>query len=729
MQTKKFSPRPLIIPLLFLVFSLSPVLAGSGSSSYAHTLEHRMMVLALQIGIILFAGHWGSNLARRVGIPAIMGELLAGILIGPYLLGALPLPGYPSGLFPVADTTLAITPELYGFAVVASIVLLFLTGLQTDLRLFLRFAFKGSVVGLGGATLSLLAGITVATIMTGNPPLAPGNIFLGVVATATSVDISARILSSRKKMASPEGVTILSASVIEDVVGITLLAVILSVDAMEGTLGNGGGTWRFMVPIAARALTVWLGCTALGILFSRRIGNLLKGVRNQSQIAVLALGLALILAGLFESAGLAMIIGAYVMGLSLANTDISYVVQEKIEVIHHFFDPIFFTVIGMLVNLFVITSLEVLFFGVFFALLATAAKLIGCGGASLVLGFNRAGAIRIGMGMVPRGEVALIMLAIGLSSGVLEDRLFGVAIVMTLITTLVAPPFFNRLLSRTLQTTRQALTDHETTAADFHFGSEDLTKFLLSDVIQTMRNEGFFVTGSETEHKVFHMRKDSVFIALMATPVSLHFTCRKEDVTLVNNLVYESVLSLQQQVGHIKTVAKPQELRKGLVEKTNRAVVDWPKYLPVECIHLRMEVENKELAIRELVESLTHGGKLKDPEAVLEAILERERTMSTGMEHGIAIPHGRSEGVKELTIAVGIVPKGVDFQSLDGEPTRIIFLVASPRDNPGPHLQILAGIAGIVNSSEAREEMLRISSRSDLIRYMVENSRPKKRTP
>lgn len=728
---------PRITVLLFIlipaVLAVAPVLAATsdggagGAGVYVdhHELAHRMMVLAMQIGVVLFAGYFGTRLARLLHIPAILGEILAGIVIGPYVLGSVGFPGFRLGLFPLADTAISISPELYGFAVIASIVLLFLTGLQTDLRLFIRFAFKGSVVGLTGALMSVLAGVTVGGLMLQGRILDLRSIFLGAVAIATSVDITARILSSRHKMASPEGVTILAASVIEDVVGITLLAVILSVDALgPGSLGTIGAGITIL-SVGGRALVVWLGFTTLGILFARHISRLLKSVRKPPQIAVLSLGLALILAGLFETAGLAMIIGAYVMGLSLANTDIAYVVQEKIETIHQFFDPIFFTVIGMLINIYVIASLEVILLGLLFALLAFAAKLLGCGIPSLALGFNKAGALRVGLGLVPRGEVALIILSIGIGSGILDDRLFGVAIVMTLVTTLVAPPFFNRLVARNVRTTTRAVEDHETITTDFDFGSEELTSFLLADVVQTMQGEGFFVNGSEGENKVYHMRKDSVFIAMMATRTSFHFTSRREDVTLVNNIIYESILSLQQQVSHIKSNSKPLELRRTLVEKTNRAVVDWQKYLPVDCIHLKMRVEDKEEAIRELVESLAHGGKLENPEAVLEAILERERTMSTGMQHGVAIPHGRSDGVKQLAIAVGIVPQGIDFQSLDGEPTRIIFLVASPRENPGPHLQILAGIAGIVNSEEAREEMLKISSRAKLIEYMINHSNPR----
>ncbi|MFW5743784.1 MAG: cation:proton antiporter [Spirochaetota bacterium] len=691
----------------------------------SQALEHRMTALALQIGIILFAGYIGSRIARRLGIPVILGEIVAGIAIGPFALGSIPLPGYPEGLFPRVENALAISPELYGFAVVASIVLLFLMGLQTDLRLFLRFAVKGSVVGLAGAVLSVLGGIVVARLMIGAGPGDPRSLFLGVVAIAASVDITGRILSERRKMASPEGVTILSASVMEDVVGITLLAVVLGIDALEGA-ASGGELWREIVGIGGRALLVWLGFTTLGIVFSRKISAVLKAVKSPAQIAVLSLGLALILAGLFEAAGLAMIIGAYVMGLSLADTDIAYVVQEKIETVHQFFDPIFFTVIGMLVNVVVLASGEVILFGLLFAALAAASKIVGCGLTSLTLGFTRAGALRVALGMVPRGEVALVIAAIGVGSGVLDDRLFGVVIFMTLLSTLVGPPLFSRLLLKEARTTRREVSDTDLVTTDFDFGSQDLTRFLLSDVVATMRNEGFFVTATEGERRVYHMRKDSVFISMMATPVSLHFQSRREDVTLVNNLVYESILSLQQEVSHIKATSKPMELRRNLVESASRAMVDWYRHLPVECVHLSMRATDKTTIIGELVSSLVAAGRVSDREAVLDAVLERERSMSTGMQHGVAIPHGRSDAVDTLSVAVGIVPEGIDFESIDGEPTTIVFLVVSPKENPGPHLQVLAGIAGIVNSDEARRDLVSSPTRADLLAYLVEHSRAKR---
>lgn len=683
-----------------------------------HTLEHRMSHLALQIGIILIAGYGGTRLAKVIRIPAILGEVLAGILIGPYALGSRGIPGFSGGIFPRVAEGLAISPELYGFAVVASIVLLFLIGLQTDMHLFLRFAPGGSAVGMGGAVLSVSAGITVGVLLTGAPLSDPGVLFLGAVAIATSVDITGRILSERQRMSSPEGVTILSASVIEDVIGITFLSIILS---LEGP-GSATSLGIRVVTIAGSAILIWLGFTAVGIFFSNQISALLKRVRQTSQIAVLALACALILAGIFEALGLAMIIGAYVMGLTLADTDIAYVVQEKIETIHHFFDPVFFTVVGMLINVHIIATGEVILYGLLFSLLALGAKLIGCGGVALLAGFNRRGALRVGVGMIPRGEVALIIASIGLGSGILTDQTFGVTIVMALTTTLLAPPLFNRLLKQPGETTRTSVNNQDMVTRQFTFDSLDLTRFLVSDIVTMLQSEGFFVNSAEGERRVFHIRKERVFITMTVTEAGLQFACHREDLTLVNSLVYESILTLQQQVSHIRSAAQPEELRRTLVEKRSRAMVDWRRYIPAECVHLNMRPASREEIIHELTTSLFHAGKIHDFDEVYNAVIQRERSMSTGMEYGVAIPHGRAGAVTELCAAVGIIPEGVEFDALDGKKTQIVFLVVSPVDNPGPHLQILAGIVGIINSERARQDLMQIPTRQAMINYLLEHS-------
>ncbi len=351
--------------LVFFILLVLPLFAnGEGGEE---SLVHKMTDLVFQIGIILFAAKLGGSFMKKMNMPGVLGELVMGILIGPYLLGSLAFPGFPHGLFPLMNPEFPVTPELYGISTVAAIILLFFSGLETDLSLFLRFSLKGAVIGVGGVVFSFFAGAWAGSLITGLGLWNPVNLFLGVISTATSVGITARILSEQRKMDSPEGVTILAAAVIDDVLGIIILAVVLGVISV--LTGHGGHiNWGRIGFIAMKALGVWLGFTALGLIFARKIGKFLKIYQSETAIAVMSLAMALILSGIFEKAGLAMIIGAYVMGLSLSRTDLSYVVQEKIHPLQEFFVPVFFCVMGMLVDLHEMARPAVLFAGLFFSL-------------------------------------------------------------------------------------------------------------------------------------------------------------------------------------------------------------------------------------------------------------------------------------------------------------------------------------------------------------------------
>ncbi|MFN2351232.1 MAG: cation:proton antiporter, partial [Kiritimatiellia bacterium] len=190
-----------------------------------------MLMLMLQLSVILIGSRLGGLLVSRyLRQPRVFGELLAGMLIGPYALGAFSLPLLNTPLFPVnPDAPLPISPELYGLATLASIILLFMVGLETDLNRFMRYSVTGTLVGLGGVLLSFCLGclVTVLFMPEVSSLMDPVALFMGTLSTATSVGITARILSERHKTSSPEGVTILAGAVFDDVLCIILLAVVV----------------------------------------------------------------------------------------------------------------------------------------------------------------------------------------------------------------------------------------------------------------------------------------------------------------------------------------------------------------------------------------------------------------------------------------------------------------------------------------------------------------------
>lgn len=670
-----------------------------------------MSALVLQIGIILFAVRIGGALVRKVGIPSVLGELLAGVVIGPYALGGIAFPGFPEGLFPLGAGTLAVSTELYAFATVASIILLFASGLETDLGLFLRYSVAGGLVGLGGAIASFALGDFVGMVLLKASFMDPRTLFLGILSTATSVGITARILSDQRKMDSPEGVTILAAAVFDDVLGIIFLAVVLGIVAVLN--GSGGGTLDFMTigGIAGKAFGIWLGFTALGLVFSRQLASFLKIFKHSFDFSVLGLGVALILAGFFERQGLAMIIGAYISGLSLSKTDIAAVIQERIHGLYEFFVPLFFAVMGMLVNVRELANPEVLIFGGIYTVVAVLAKVIGCGIPSLALGFNLKGSIRIGVGMVPRGEVALIIAGIGLAGGILDERLFGVTIMMTLLTTLVAPPLLNFTLKIPGLGTKKPVKGSDTETLSWDFNSDEIADLVIDTLLKNLRSEGFYVQMMNIDEGLSQARKGDIALSITEWEHKVTIETNKEDVPFVRTAIYEVMLSLHESIDKLKASSDPATMKKSIAESEGKTDLSLLKLITKECIEPELKAATKEGLVRELIDVLELSGKVSNKKMVLQDVLHREETMSTGMQHGIALPHAKSDGVTEMCVAVGVHRGGVGFDSIDGEPSRIFVMVVSPRKASGPHIQFLAAIASLLKDENLRSKILKSYNR------------------
>jgi fructose-specific phosphotransferase system IIA component len=673
-----------------------------------------MSELVLQLGIILFAVRLGGALVKRVGISPVLGELLSGVALGPYALGGIALPGFPHGIFPLGEG-LAVSPELYSFAMVASIILLFSSGLETDLGLFLRYSVAGGVIGLGGVVFSFALGALAGALLLDIPLIDPRCLFLGILSTATSVGITARILSDQKKMDSPEGVTILAAAVFDDVLGIIALAVVLGIIALLS--GNPGGALPVsaVLGIAGRAFGIWLGFTALGLVFSKQLARFLKLFRHSFDFSVLALGTALILAGFFEKQGLAMIIGAYIAGLSLSKTDIAAVIQERIHGLYVFFVPVFFAVMGMMVNVREFFVPGVLVFGAVYTAAAVFAKIAGCGGPALLLGFNRRGAFRIGAGMVPRGEVALIIAGIGLSSGILDARLFAVVIFMTLVTTLAAPPLLNSALRIKGNGTRKPVKGENTATARWEFPSDEVADLVMNLLLRDLRAEGFYVQMMDVNKGISHARKDDIVLSISETENVLSIDTAGEDLPFVKTAVYEVILSLNESLTKLGESSDPQRLKRELAGMEGHARDGALSLINEDAIITNLAGSTKEEIIAELVNLLDRNGKLDDRNAVFEDVLRREKTMSTGMEHGIALPHAKTGGVSDIAVAVGIKKTGVDFDALDGEKSRLFVLTVSPKKTSGPHVQFLSAIAALLQDEETREDMMNAASRDEVM--------------
>lgn len=682
-----------------------------------------MANLVLQLGILIFAVRLIGKLFKKIKVPTVLGELLIGVVIGPFALGGIPLPGFPQGIFPLNSASLAVSPELYSFSQVASIILLFASGLETDLKLFLKYSVAGGVIGIGGVVFSFVLGDLVGVLLLHTNFMDVRCLFLGIMSTATSVGITARILSDKKKMDSPEGVTILASAVFDDVLGIILLAVILGVVAvLNGTGASISGVE--IAKIAGKAFGIWLVFTALGLIFSKQIAKFLKFFKHSYDFSICALGLGLLLAGVFEKQGLAMIIGAYVTGLSLSSTDIAPIIQERIRGLYDFFVPIFFAVMGMMVNVGEMLSKDVLIFGAIYTVVAILAKVFGCAFPAMLMGFNFKGGLRIGCGMIPRGEVALIIAGIGLTAGILDEKLFGVVILMTLVTTLVAAPFLNFSLSLPGRGTRKETTTEDGITLSWDFGSDEIADLVVDMLLKNLRNEGFYVQMMNINEGISQARKGSTVLSIKEEENIVTIETSAEAEAFVKTSMYEMILGVIDLINNLKKGFDGIALKKDILDSdATDADSDnkFKKLIKPEVIITNSKAETKDDLLKEMVLLLSNTGNVRDWELVLSDVLSREKIMSTGMEKGIAIPHAKSDGVIAPCVAVCVKKDGIDFGSIDKEPSKIFFMIVSPKKANSPHLQMLASISSIVRNKETLSKILEAKNSDEICKILRED--------
>jgi monovalent cation:proton antiporter-2 (CPA2) family protein len=366
-------------------------------------------MLIIQLAIIFLAAKLAGHLSVRIGQPSVLGQLAIGILIGPAVLG-------------LVDES-EIMKEL---STIGVILLMFLAGLETDLKEFKKSAKAATFVGFGGIILPFIGGYYSGVIL-GLGMLK--SLFFGLVLTATSVSITVQVLREMGKLKSKEGMAILGAAVLDDIVVIILLAFLMSFMGEEVSIG---------MVVAKKLLFFFIAILASWKVIPWLIQKLAAMRVPQASVGA-AITICFVFAYFAELTGVAAFIGAYIAGMAIGSTSYGHTIMEKTEIVSYsFFVPIFFVSVGF--------SAQVDGVGTYFwlviplGLLAIFTKLIGSGVGAKLAGYEWKSSLRVGAGMVSRGEVALILAALGLEKGMIEPAMFTILIVVVLITTLVTPP-------------------------------------------------------------------------------------------------------------------------------------------------------------------------------------------------------------------------------------------------------------------------------------------------
>ncbi len=762
MKNKKLG---LALAVAFIATGVFAATQGAGPEPYPNfglARVQEMMNLVLQLGVILFAARVGGAVASWLKLPSILGELAAGIVIGPWALGGIGfLPDYFHGVFAdglfhgaalremaaAGHTFDATSPALYGIATLASIILLFLSGLETNLKMFLRYSFVGSMVGIGGVVVSFLFGdlcavwllpkyfphfASLASMPLAEAVTSPAPMFLGIMSTATSVGITARILSEKKKMDSEEGTTIMAGAVIDDVLGLIVLAIGTGIIAANQAAAASGGAaqmdWGNVGLVAAKAFGVWIGATIVGVLSARYIAKFLKVCfKSPVVIATMAFGLAMIIAGLFELAGLAMIIGAYVMGLALSRTDLKHPIQEMLTPVYTFLVPVFFCAMGMMVDVTALFSKPVLIFGAIYTVLAVIAKIVGCMIPSMCCGFNVLGGLRVGAGMVPRGEVALIVAGLALSGGYLTQEMFGVGILMTLITTVVAPPVLVALFTPKKNGMRHPKPSNVgSREVTFSLPSDEIATLVMTKILAEFHHEGFFTTCLSQQDHIWEVAMDEIELSVRREGAKIHFSCTPAEEAMVMTAWMEVASQMNDLA---RTIANP--IRKEDVDRmfqeseaVKRGHEGVSRYLQGFVMLPNFRATTKQEAIEQMVAEIGKAcpNHVSNVAAATAAVLKREASMPTGLDRGIAVPHGRDASVRGIAGAVAIVDNSnggclSDYETIDKSQVRIIVLTVANDQAQTPYLKLMSYISRALRADHGADRLAACQTADEMRKF------------
>lgn len=380
----------------------------------------------LYLILIIAAAKLGGEIAEYLKQPAVLGELLVGMLLGATAL-----------------QRAASDPAIIFVGSIGIILLLFEVGLESELDEFVKVGRSATLVAIIGVIIPFASGFALTIALTGDYRQA---LFLGATLTATSVGITARVLSDMHKTNAAETKIILGAAVIDDILGLLILSIVLEIVA-SGRLHPAA-----IIEAAATAIIFLVVAVWVGIRFAPKLIPLAQKLRTRGVLVTIAFLFCLTLAFIAKVIGLAEIIGAFAAGLVLATTDDRVKIQQRTKPLADIFIPVFFVLVGLQVNLANINPLDparrgTLLFGLALLLLAVVGKLV----AGLGVVDKRLNKLAVGIAMVPRGEVGLIFASIGLEREIISSEMYGVLVLVVFITTLITPSWLKRVFSKRVE--------------------------------------------------------------------------------------------------------------------------------------------------------------------------------------------------------------------------------------------------------------------------------------
>lgn len=381
------------------------------------------------VSILLFGAKLLAELFAHFHLPVILGELGAGMALGPF---------YFAGLVPIQPAVIQVNDVVLAFAQIGAIVILFVAGLEMPFREFVRGGTASFTTGTLGVLLPFFGGLLLFTLLGFDTP---ASLMVAAALTATSIAISIETLREVGRLKSPEGKLVIGAAVVDDVLAIAVLSVVISLITGDRTSIDPFGVFL----VLGGVLLLFALLLVVSVAVAPRLTEA-KIWRTPGSIETVVTALFFGMAALAAAIGLSPIVGAFAVGMALAGANVAQRMRDYVEKLEFIFRPLFFAVIGAQVNLAGITP-EMLLIGVGLILVAIATKIVGCGLPASFFLKSRVGGRIVGIAMISRGEVGLIVAGLAIASGAISSSIYAIVVLMVVATTVLTPLWLKRVVS------------------------------------------------------------------------------------------------------------------------------------------------------------------------------------------------------------------------------------------------------------------------------------------
>jgi Kef-type K+ transport system membrane component KefB len=377
----------------------------------------------ISLGILLFAAKLMAELFHRIRLPIVLGELLAGIIVGPFALG---------GLYLVNGEPLVnLNETVRHVGEISAIVILFIAGLHITPREFLRGGAAAFTVGSIGVIVPFFVGYYVFTSF-GVEALQ--STLIATALTATSIAISIQVLTELGRINAPEARLILGAAIVDDILAIAVLSVVTTM-VQTGNLTPNIVDITFLI---LKILGIFAALLIATIFIIPKVLHVERLWKSKGSVEGITTAAFFAAAGIAAAVGLSPIVGAFAVGMAVASTRVIKQMEGYVSKLEIIFAPLFFAIIGAQVDLRGI-NINVLYLAGIIVAVAIITKLAGCGLPAMIFLKNRGKAMKVGIGMISRGEVGLIVAGVGVSSGALSNDIYTTVIIMVALTTIITP--------------------------------------------------------------------------------------------------------------------------------------------------------------------------------------------------------------------------------------------------------------------------------------------------